>query len=271
MQPPELLLGKTTPPVEGYAPELLYPIARSHARDTLGLEAGLPFFGADVWHAYELSWLEANGRPVSRVGRFSIDANSPNIVESKSFKLYLNSLNNHRFASEADAVKTIESDLARVAGAAVQLQLFEVDDQSLAGVSLAGHCIDACSVEVGDSAPSSSLLVVDPGARVEERLFSHLLRSLCPVTGQPDWATLWIHYRGPALDHQALLRYILSYRQHQEYHEQCAERIFCDLQRRLEAEYLCLQACYTRRGGLDINPFRCSDPAGSPLGRLNRQ
>ncbi|MEH6593236.1 MAG: NADPH-dependent 7-cyano-7-deazaguanine reductase QueF [Halioglobus sp.] len=267
----ELLLGKHTPVVEIYSPELLYPIPRTNARDNLGLSADLPFYGVDLWHAYELSWLDSQGKPVARVGRFSIPATSLCIVESKSFKLYLNSLNNTRFEDDAAAKHCMERDIAAVAGGTVSLELFAVDDPVLAGRPVQGTNVDSCDVSLTASRPHAELLSVHSGELKEEQLFSHLLRSLCPVTGQPDWATLWVHYRGAALDHSALLAYIISYREHQEYHEQCVERMFLDISVRCEPEFLHIQAFYTRRGGLDINPFRSSDPAASALPRLNRQ
>lgn len=269
--PPEMLLGKATPPAGRYAPELLFPISRKPARDGLAIGNRLPFSGLDIWHAYELSWLAADGRPLARVGRISIDAASPNIVESKSLKLYFNSLNNHRFDSEAAAVATIAADIGAVVGMAVGVELLTVDDERLSGTRPPGTCIDDAPFRPEAGAPSATMLEVDTGRQVDESIHSHLLRSLCPVTGQPDWATVWLHYRGPALEHGSLLRYILAYREHQEFHEQCAERMFCDLSQRLKPESLTLQACYTRRGGLDINPLRSNDPKVEPLGRLNRQ
>ncbi len=268
----ELLLGKHTPVVEHYTPDLLFPIARAQARSELGFGEPLPFFGVDVWHAYELSWLNSNGRPVSRVGRFVIPASSPNLIESKSFKLYLNSLNHSNFASDEAAINCIEADISAIAGEAVTLQLFLPDDASLVGQTLAGECIDDCEASVSAGKhPEATMLVVSEGQIVEEKLFSHLLRSLCPVTGQPDWATVWIHYRGRAIDHDSLLGYIIAYRQHREFHEQCVERMFRDLQVRSGAEFLYIQAFYTRRGGLDINPFRSTDAQARPQFRLNRQ
>ena len=267
-----LLLGRQTPPVDQYAPQLLFPIPRGEARRQLGFSGVLPFTGADLWHAYELSWLDANGKPVSRVGRFAIPASSPNMVESKSFKLYLNSINNTRFASEAKARDTILDDVGRVVGATVTMQLHTVDDPALAGEKLSGTCIDNLDIVVPVEEPRAQLLEIDPGSgRVEESLYSHLLRSLCPVTGQPDWATLWLHYRGAALDHRALLRYIISYRSHREFHEQCVERMFRDLLQSAQPDVLHIQAFYTRRGGLDINPFRSTDGQAMPLPRINRQ
>ena len=267
----ELLLGKHTPVVETYSPEILYPIPRNSARVALGITGDLPFYGVDLWHAYEMSWLDSAGKPVSRVGRFSVPCSSPNLVESKSFKLYLNSLNSTRFQSERDAKNCIMEDVAAVAGAAVFLELFSPDDGALAGHTLKGVCLDDGDATVAQCEPAPEMITADPGEQKEEMLYSHLLRSLCPVTGQPDWATVWVHYRGGAIEHSSLLHYIIAYRQHQEFHEQCVERIFRDLKARCEPEFLHVQAFYTRRGGLDINPFRSTDASAKPQPRLNRQ
>lgn len=267
-----LLLGEQTPPVDQYAPQLLYPIPRGEARVRLGFGEPLPFAGADLWHAYELSWLDATGKPVCRVGRFAIPATSPNMVESKSFKLYLNSINNTRFAGEAEVMDTLLADISEVVGQAVTMQFYPVNDSALAGASLPGTCLDELDISPPAGEPDAGLLEIAPDiGSVEESLYSHLLRSLCPVTGQPDWATLWLHYRGVALDHRGLLRYIISYRRHQEFHEQCVERMFRDIVQSAQPELLHIQAFYTRRGGLDINPFRSTDPAAVPLPRINRQ
>jgi 7-cyano-7-deazaguanine reductase len=268
----ELLLGRHTPVVEVYSPELLYPIPRSEGRAALGLGGALPFHGVDVWYAYEMSWLDDTGRPVSRVGRFTIPATSANLVESKSFKLYLNSLNSSTFSSDADAIVCIEADIGAIAGETVQLELFLPDDAALRGHTLEGVCLDNAAGSIGANEPCASQIEYSRGEELaEEKLFSHVLRSLCPVTGQPDWATVWIHYRGSALDHASLLGYIIAYRQHQEFHEQCVERMFCDIQRRSEAQFLHIQAFYTRRGGLDISPFRSTELDARPQPRLNRQ
>jgi 7-cyano-7-deazaguanine reductase len=231
----------------------------------------VPFYGVDLWHAYEMSWLDATGKPLARVGRFSVPASSPSIVESKSFKLYLNSLNSLRFASEAEASATITADISSVAGATVTLELLSVEDPALAGATLTGQCLDELAVSAVPAQPDVEQLQLRAGQPVEETLYSHLLRSLCPVTGQPDWASVWIHYRGKPLDHSALLHYLLAYREHQEFHEQCVERMFRDLSLRCEPDMLQVQAFYTRRGGLDINPFRTTDPNAQALPRLNRQ
>ena len=266
-----LLLGRQTPPVQAYSPDILYAIPRSTGRAALGLPGPDRFYGIDLWHAYELSWLDAAGKPVSRVGRFLVPAASPNIVESKSFKLYLNSLNARRFQSEEEAVRTMVSDLSAVAGVDITLQLFAADDPALAGSSLEGRCIDELQCAAAQNGPAPDMLVFAPDTEVEERLYSHLMRSLCPVTGQPDWASVWLHYRGPALEPESLLRYVLSFREHQEFHEPCVERMFCDILLAGSPRFLQVQAFYTRRGGLDINPMRCTEPSARALPRLNRQ
>ena len=267
----ETLLGRATPVPDTYDPDILRAIPRRTGREALGLGEALPFSGADLWHAYELSWLDRDGRPVVRVGRFSVPARSPNMIESKSFKLYLNSLNSTRFPSEEAVRDTLIADTSAVAGEAVGLELLPLDDPLLAGRVPAGECLDELKFTPGSGPPSAETLQIRPGAVVEERVFSHLLRSLCPVTGQPDWATLWLHYRGAAIERASLLQYIVSYREHREFHEQCVERVYRDVQARIEPDFLHVQAFYTRRGGLDINPFRSTDPRAAPLPRMARQ
>jgi 7-cyano-7-deazaguanine reductase len=265
------LLGRHTPVPHGYAPYILQSIPRVTAREQLGIGPALPFHGADLWHAYEMCWLDSDGKPVVYVGRFTIPASSPYIIESKSFKLYLNSLNSTRFATVEQVRSIIVNDISEAAGEQVDLHLLGVGDPSLAGAALAGKCLDDVRVPPWSGEPQAEQLQLQPGRIVDEVLYSHLLRSLCPVTGQPDWATVWLHYRGTAIEHSSLLQYIIAYREHQEFHEQCVERMFCDIARRCEPQFLHLQAFYTRRGGLDINPFRSTDPDTRPLPRLNRQ
>lgn len=265
-----LLLGRQVPVSDRYAPELLYPIPRALARDELGLDAAsLPFAGVDIWHAYELSWLDSRHRPVAWVGRFRIPADSSHLVESKSFKLYLNSLNGECFDSDAAATARICADIGAAAGAAVSLELFAVDDPALAGVALPGDCMDSLEAAWSDREPEVSQLIPQGGTDDQE-LHTHLLRSLCPVTGQPDWASVWVRLEGARLEPRSLLDYLLAYRNHQEFHEQCVERIFRDLQMACAPRGLHVQAFYTRRGGLDITPFR-STGGREPLPRMNRQ
>jgi len=271
---PELLLGRTVPPPRGYAPHILYPIARAPGRAILGsrMVQGRSFHGADQWYAYELSWLNDAGMPRSAVARVLIPADSPCTVESKSLKLYLHGLNNSRFASRSALVNTLAGDLSRVCGVSVEVELLAPDDPRLAGTALPGSCLDDLDVAVPCGEPVPAMLSTAAGGdEVEERLYTHLLRSLCPVTGQPDWATLWLHYRGPALDRRALLAYLLAFREHRDFHEQCVERIFVDLLHQCRPALLQVQGFYTRRGGLDINPLRSTEPGARPLPRLNRQ
>lgn len=259
-------LGSGSEYVTEYAPQLLYPVARSETRSTLGLGAALPFAGEDLWNAYEVSWLGANGLPVVRVGTLVFAAASPNIIESKSLKLYLNSLNNTRFDSEQQAIETIRRDLAAASGAPVRVDLAAPSS----GIDQSGHpprawCIDDDSTTIDTYELSPQLL--DGAARGPSlcaSVYSNLLRSCCPVTGQPDWACVTIRYEGPWIDHQALLRYLVSFRNHAEFHEHCVERIFLDIKNHCPVSKLSVYARYTRRGGLDINPFR-SDFENAPL------
>ena len=249
-------LGRESAYPERYDAALLYPIPRAANRAPLGIEAGaLPFVGEDEWHAFEVSWLNARGKPVVAVARFRLPADSPSLIESKSWKLYLNSYNQTRFASRERVVDTLVSDLSFAAGAAVSVELFDVDDAALAVRRLPGDCLDDLDIEVEHYTPSAELLAVDDEI-VEETLHSHLLKSNCPVTGQPDWGSVLIRYRGPRLDREGLLRYLIGYRQHQDFHEHCVEHIFMDLLERARPERLLVLARYVRRGGLDISPWR---------------
>ncbi|SDG27753.1 7-cyano-7-deazaguanine reductase [Onishia taeanensis] len=249
-------LGRESAYPEHYDPALLYPIARAANRAPLGIaNDALPFVGEDEWHAFEVSWLTPRGKPVVAVARFRLPADSPNLIESKSWKLYLNSYNQTRFASRAEVSATLEQDLASAAGAPVAVELFGVDDQALATQRLPGECIDDLDVEIDAYTPDPALLSVGDEV-VEETLHSHLLKSNCPVTGQPDWGSVLIRYRGPQLDREGLLKYLVSYRQHQDFHEHCVEHIFTDLMARARPERLLVLARYVRRGGLDISPWR---------------
>lgn len=266
-----MLLGQHTPVVQEYSPQLLYPIAREDGRRALHLPAPLPFFGVDLWHAYELSWLAPDGRPVVKVGRFSVPADSPFIIESKSLKLYLNSLNGTSFDGADAAQTTITSDLSNVAGVPVGVEIFELGHATFRGEALDGTCIDQALLTDIPTSPDSGLLLCNSSQQTREVLHSHLLRSLCPVTGQPDWASIRIEYSGNAVDHGSLLGYLIAYREHQEFHEQCVERIFSDISQACAPQLLSIQAFYTRRGGLDINPMRSSEPTTQVLPRTPRQ
>ncbi|MFJ3049675.1 NADPH-dependent 7-cyano-7-deazaguanine reductase QueF [Pseudomonas nitroreducens] len=267
-------LGKSSEYVSTYAPELLFPISRTTKWAELGLTADtLPYQGVDLWNCYELSWLTASGKPVVAIGEFSIPAQSPNIIESKSFKLYLNSLNQTAF-DNAEAVRAVmERDLSAAAGVPVGVRVRGLDDVAGEGVAvIQGTCVDDLDVAVESyDHPRPELLRCDDTRRVDEVLYSHLLKSNCPVTGQPDWGTLVVEYAGPALDPTSLLAYVVSFRQHQDFHEQCVERIYLDLQRLLQPTRLTVYARYVRRGGLDINPYRSSEAVQPDNRRLVRQ
>lgn len=267
-------LGKTSEYVSSYTPSLLFPISRTAKWAELGLSAEtLPYRGVDIWNCYELSWLTPAGKPVVAIGEFSIPADSPNIIESKSFKLYLNSLNQSAFDSREALRAVLEKDLSAAAGAPVGVRLRSLDEVAEEGIGrLPGRCIDELDIAVdGYEQPRPELLRCDAGRIVEEQLYSHLLKSNCPVTGQPDWGTLVVDYRGPALDPASLLAYLVSFRQHQDFHEQCVERIFLDLQRLLQPQALSVYARYVRRGGLDINPYRSLAEVAPDNRRLVRQ
>lgn len=267
-------LGKSSEYLDTYTPSLLFPIPRAPKWAELGLTAAnLPYRGVDVWNCYELSWLLPSGKPVVAIGEFVIPADSPNIVESKSFKLYLNSLNQTVFADRETLRQTLAADLSGVAGVPVAVRLRSLAEVQEEGVAaLPGQCIDELDVGISRyGLPSGELLRCDRGRRVEEVLHSHLLKSNCPVTGQPDWGSVVVDYRGPALDPASLLAYLVSFRQHADFHEQCVERIFLDLQRLLEPERLSVYARYVRRGGLDINPFRSTEALVPDNRRLVRQ
>lgn len=264
-----LPLGREVDYPQHYDASVLCPIPRQLSRDTLGIAARqLPFVGEDIWNAYELSWLDMKGKPVVAQAEFRVPADSPAIIESKSFKLYLNSFNQSRFQDQQAVAERLTQDLSAVARGDVRVSLSTVDSGPVA--TLSGFCVDELDVSVDDYSLCPQQLKTQ-GPAVEEQLYSHLLRSLCPVTGQPDWATLVIHYRGPQIDREGLLRYVIGYRQHQEFHEQCVERIYCDISHYCQPEFLLVYARYLRRGGLDINPYRCSEARQFDNLRLGRQ
>ncbi|WP_191831911.1 NADPH-dependent 7-cyano-7-deazaguanine reductase QueF [Pseudomonas fluorescens] len=267
-------LGKSSEYIATYTPSLLFPIPRAAKWAELGVSAEtLPWQGVDFWNCFELSWLLPSGKPVVAIGEFAIPADSPNIIESKSFKLYLNSLNQTVFETPATLQACLAKDLSAAAGKPVVVQirsLAEVEGQGV--VALPGVCIDGLDVSISNyEQPQPELLSCDATRIVEETLHSHLLKSNCPVTGQPDWGSVTVHYRGAALDHASLLTYLISFRQHADFHEQCVERIYLDLKRLLNPEFLTVYARYVRRGGLDINPYRSTETVTLPNLRLVRQ
>ncbi len=264
------LLGKDTNYPTQYQPDILFPIARAQAREHYAHVPGISE-GKDWWHVFEISWLNMAGVPQVAIGRIELPASSPNLIESKSLKLYFNSLNFHKFASKEDFVNTVQQDLSQAAGATIHLTLFQVDELEISKPQ--GICLDELNPTRLEQHPDASLLQWDESNEQDEvQLYSHLLRSNCPVTGQPDWGTVFIRYQGRTPCYSSLLAYIISYRQHNGFHEQCVEQMFADIWQTLQPEKLMVYAAYTRRGGLDINPCRVSDPAWLPRPiRLARQ
>ena len=254
-----LKLGQKTEYASQYDRTLLQPVPRALNRDGLGITENQPFtIGADIWTAYEISWLNEKGLPQVAIADIYLDYQSQNLIESKSFKLYLNSFNQSKFANFNAVQQTMQRDLSECAQGDVKVRLNSVavyDSQKID--HLQGDCIDQQDIEITSYEFNADWLkdcVSDE--IVKEKLVSHLLKSNCLITNQPDWGTLHIHYVGRKIDHEKLLRYVVSFRQHNEFHEQCVERIFCDLMHYAKPEKLTVYARYTRRGGLDINPFR---------------
>lgn len=266
-------LGKRVGYRQTYAPELLFAVPRMAQRASLDTDVLSKASGVDVWNGYELSWLDSGGKPVVAHARFTFDCNSPNLIESKSFKLYLNSFNAQHFESPDKVQQTLAIDLAKVAEGPVRVDLKTASQWGPESVALAtGHCLDSLDVKVDRYDYCPGFLRIKQEEVIEEELYSDLLKSNCLVTGQPDWGTVTIRYRGPRIDHEGLLRYIISFRDHNEFHEHCVERIFVDLMVRCAPERLFVEANYTRRGGLDINPVRAfAYPATPRRQRLFRQ
>ena len=260
--PHDSTLGREVAYPSHYDAGLLFPIPRAAGRRELGLTGEvLPFIGHDRWHAYELSWLDARGKPCIGTATLLVPCDSPYLVESKSLKLYLNSLNAERFNSEAAVRERIAIDLSARAGADVAVE-FGLPPMVVSGL---GESIDALDIDITDyGPPNPAYLLADESQIVEEQLVSDLLKSNCPVTGQPDWASVALHYRGPRIDRDGLLRYLVSFRDHAGFHEQCVEHLFHDVLTRCRPQALSIEARYTRRGGLDINPWRATPGVPAP-------
>lgn len=269
----DTILGKETAYIDQYEASLLFPIPRSKARVTGDQDAS--FLGGDLWTAYEISWLNPQGLPQVVIGEFWFRCDSQSIVESKSFKLYLNSLIQTQYSDREALRQVLVADLSRVTGSLVDAVLYDVSEYN--GFNPIGEpqgiCLDQQKVLIDTYQPKPDFLSsagVD-GSLVEECLYSHLLKTNCPVTNQPDWASVYINYKGPAIDRDGLLQYIVSFRQHQDFHEQCVEKIFKDITARCQPIELSVYARYMRRGGLDINPYRSSVHAIPPALRQVRQ
>lgn len=264
--PQDSSLGRDVAYPSHYDPALLFPIPRAAARGQIGIDThALPFAGHDRWQAYELSWLDRRGKPQVAAATLSVPCTSPSLIESKSLKLYLNSLNAHRF-DDAERVRALlVRDLSAAAGAEVAVS-FDLPPMRTGGAD--GSSLDALELDIDCyGPPDAGYLSAEAGTRVAETLCSDLLKSNCPVTGQPDWASVEIRYEGPRIDRAGLLRYLISFRDHAEFHEQCVERIFADVMARCAPAQLSVEARYTRRGGLDINPWRAT-PGTAPVAAL---
>ncbi|SUT96378.1 7-cyano-7-deazaguanine reductase [Actinobacillus lignieresii] len=269
-----LKLGQKTEYKSEYDPTLLQPVPRKLNRDGLGITEQQPFDrGVDVWTCYELSWLNENGLPQVAIADVAIDFRSENLIESKSFKLYLNSFNQTKFASLEQVEQTLAKDLSQCASGQVSVKVYKLSAYTQQPiVDFAGECIDEQDIQIDSYEFSNEHLVsVAEGEVVEETLVSHLLKSNCLITSQPDWGSVQIHYVGKKLNREKLLRYLVSFREHNEFHEQCVERIFTDLIQFAQPEKLTVYARYTRRGGLDINPFRSNFESVPQNLRMARQ
>jgi len=266
-------LGKQTVYPGVYDASLLFSVAREDNRRGLGIKPSpLPFYGFDHWRAYELSWLSPDGKPVAAIADILVPCDSPCLIESKSMKLYFNSLNQHTFSNIDDAGNCIKTDLSRAAGAAVELALHSASSAAVhTAVWKDVQLLDDLEVITSGYYPDPTLLQTEP-QQVSESVASHLFRSNCPITAQPDWGSILIQYQGRRINHQCLLAYIISYRQHEGFHEHCVEQIFQDIVRICAPQALTVSINFLRRGGLEINPLRSTAPvSAAPLPRLNRQ
>ena len=256
----EILLGKQVSYKSKYDNSLLFPIKRNLARDKIIKETALPFNGYDLWNCYELSWLDSKGKPEVSIMHFVVPADSEFLIESKSVKLYLNSFNNTKFANEEEVYNLIKSDLSKTTGLPVKVDINKLSHYKNQPLNIfEGILLDEIPVEISQYQVTSELLKIDLNYQeqiIEEVLYSNLLKSNCLVTGQPDWASIQISYKGKKIDHQSLLKYLISYRNHNGFHEECIEHIFIDILEKCEPEKLTIFAKYTRRGGVDISPFR---------------
>lgn len=264
-------LGKTATYHDHYNPDLLFPIARRAKRDEIAVPRTLPFQGYDIWNAYEISCLNLKGKPQVAIGEFIIPCESRHLIESKSFKLYLNSFNQTKLADLQQLQHTMQKDLTAACQADITVKLVPASDFALSQFKeFSGICLDDLDVDCNCYQVQSDFLSTTSQS-CDETIYSNLLKSNCLVTGQPDWASIMIHYRGKQINHAGLLRYLVSYRQHNEFHEQCVERIFMDIQRRCRPQKLTVYARYSRRGGLDINPLRSNEDLSFNNFRLARQ
>lgn len=269
----ETPLGRKTDYVDTYTPSLLCPVPRWDAREELDLETTeLPFFGIDTWNAYELSWLDERGKPMVAMAELCFPCTTQSLIESKSLKLYLNSFANTAFGSRGAVQQALEQDLSGIAGGAVDVRVHTLEEAARTPAwDFTGTCLDHLDIDIDQYDYDPGFLLTDQGAERTETVFSHLLRSLCPVTGQPDWASVIIRYTGAPISAASLLRYLVSFRNHAGFHEQVVERIFVDVLNQCRPRHLSVYGRFTRRGGLDINPFRSNFEEPLPNRRTVRQ
>lgn len=251
-------LGKASEYKSSYNPQLLFHIPREINRSELGIDDKNPgFYGVDVWTHYEVSWLNLSGKPCVAIGEITYPASTPNIIESKSMKLYFNSFNGTKFANSDQVINTVIKDLCKSIGAPVEFKLLPVDTHGSSS-KFDGICLDNLDIQCDTYKPQPDYLTCNNNLTTEE-VYTNLLKSNCMITHQPDWASVYIKYSGAQIEHQGLLRYIISLRDNNEFHEQCVERIFNDIMNRCKPNSLTVYARYTRRGGLDINPYRTTE------------
>jgi 7-cyano-7-deazaguanine reductase len=260
-------LGKNSAYIDRYDPTLLFPISRGEGWKAVGIERStLPFGGEDIWNGYEISWLNPKGIPQVAMAEFRFPASSPFLIESKSFKLYLNSYNQSKFDSKETVEQQMAKDLSAASGGEVVVAILPL--HHIFPVEPKATCIDDLDIEMDKYEMNPEILMLagsEEAGEYQGTLVSHLLKSNCPVTGQPDWGSIFIEYKGQRIDEKSLLTYIVSLRTHQDFHEQCVERTFWDIWNRCKPESLTVYARYVRRGGLDINPMRSSDIAKKPV------
>ncbi|MBA2655510.1 MAG: NADPH-dependent 7-cyano-7-deazaguanine reductase QueF [Tatlockia sp.] len=266
-------LGQRSIYTNSYDASLLFPISRQPKRTAIHIAQPLPFKGYDIWTAFELSWLNENSKPLVAMADIIIPCDSPNIVESKSLKLYLNSLNNTHFTSTNEVLQTLISDLSEASGAKVDVKIYLPNEiTSIQFAQFDGFCLDELDISCLEYKVNAKLLKCNDEQITNYSVYSHLLKSNCPVTGQPDWGSIFINYSGARINNESLLQYLVSFRHHNEFHEQCVERIFMDLMSHCKPDELVVYARYTRRGGIDINPIRSTKAILPPKNtRLYRQ
>lgn len=264
-------LGQKSAYPKNYDPKQLFAVERSLQRKSMGLDCSAMSHGLDQWVAYELSWLDSFGKPKKAIAQFLVPSSSLFLAESKSVKLYLNSLNFEKFAHENEVKKLIEKDLFAICQAEIKVELNPPQLESTQNTLADYFCLDDLPVQISSYQREPRFLAkVKKEEQTHEKLCSHLFKSHCLVTGQPDWGSIFIEYSGAKINHEGLLRYLVSYNQHVGFSENCIEQIFCDLWA-LGLDKLMVFGRFTRRGGIEINPYRASFKTDWPIIRLSFQ